>query len=195
MLRKFSRETLMSWFSSLPEDAGVRHILQMNRPAGRALVAYHEAVLRQPSELTVAERELIAALVSGLNSCNYCYGVHSRTAATFGLDEATIAAMVQDLDTAPVTDKLRPVLRYALKLTLQPSRVTDRDAQDVYSAGWSEQALHDAINVTCLFNFMNRLLEGHGVHGSDRVFASRGKQLAEDGYQPLLAFLQDRITE
>ncbi len=185
----------MSRFSNLPPDAGVRHILQMNRPAGRALVAYHEAVLRQPSELTVGERELIAALVSGLNSCNYCYGVHSRTAASFGLDEATIAAMVHDLDTAPVSEKLRPVLRYARKLTLEPSRLTDRDAQDVYAAGWSEQALHDAIQVACLFNFMNRLLDGHGVRGSEQVFVSRGKQLADDGYEPLLSFLQDSTAD
>lgn len=181
----------MSRFSTLPPDAGVRHILQMNRPAGRALVAYHEAVMRQPSELTVGERELIAALVSGLNSCNYCYGVHACTAAAFGVDEATIAAMVSHLDAAPVPERLRPVLRYARKLTLTPSRLTDLDAQDVYAAGWSEQALHDAIQVACLFNFMNRLLEGHGVQGSEPVFVSRGRQLADDGYTPLLTFLQD----
>ena len=181
----------MSRSSTLPPDAGVRHILQMNRPAGRALVAYHEAVMRQPSGLTVGERELIAALVWGLNSCNYCYGVHSRTAAAFGLDEATIAVMVQDLDTAPVPERLRPVLHYACKLTLVPSRLVDRDAEDVYVAGWSEQALHDAIQVACLFNLMNRLLEGHGVQGSEPVFVSRGRPLADDGCTPLLAFLQD----
>ena len=51
------------------------------------------------------------------------------------------------------------------KLTENPSSVTDADAQAVYDAGWSEKTLHDAIMVVCCFNFMNRLLEGHGIHG------------------------------
>lgn len=59
----------MPYFSTLGPDAGVRDILKLNRRAGRALVEFHEAVLRQPSPLTPGERELIAALVSGLNSC------------------------------------------------------------------------------------------------------------------------------
>ncbi len=36
---------------------------------------------------------------------------------------------------------------------------------------------------------MNRLLEGHGVKGSQDVFISRGQALKETGYAPLLAFL------
>jgi len=32
----------------------------------------------------------------------------------------------------------------------------------VFDAGSSEQALHDAINVICTFNFMNRIVFGHG---------------------------------
>ena len=181
----------MARFLALSPNSAVRDILQMNRPAGRALIAYHEAVLRQPSPLSVAERELIAALVSGLNDCGYCYGVHEQTAAAFGLDEASIAAMITDLDRAPVPHKLRPILRYARKLTLAPSRIVDQDAHDVFAAGWSEQALHDAIQVVCLFNSMNRLVDGHGIRGSRDIYRLRGRQLANDGYEPLLAALAD----
>jgi AhpD family alkylhydroperoxidase len=87
----------MTFFSMLGADAGVRDILRMNRPAGRALIAFHEAVMRQPSSLDIGERELIAAIVSGLNRCGYCYGVHSRVAAAFELDESVLAAMVENL--------------------------------------------------------------------------------------------------
>lgn len=67
----------MSFFTSLPEGAGVRHILQLNPAAGRALIEFHSAVLRVDSQLTAREKELIAAYVSGLNACQYCYGVHT----------------------------------------------------------------------------------------------------------------------
>jgi uncharacterized protein YciW len=41
--------------------------------------------------------------------------------------------------------KLKPILAYAEKLTLTPTRLTEADAAAVFAAGWSERALHDAV--------------------------------------------------
>ncbi|HEY2960400.1 MAG TPA: carboxymuconolactone decarboxylase family protein [Actinomycetota bacterium] len=65
----------------------------------------------RPSPFSVAERELIAAYVSGLNACDYCHCVHSATAQAFGLDEGLVAALL-DVDAAPIDARMRPVLRY-----------------------------------------------------------------------------------
>lgn len=65
------------------------------------------------------------------------------------------------------------------------------DADAVFAAGWTESEFHDAVLTVCLFNFMNRLIEGHGVRGSDSLYAMRGKALRDDGYAPLLAMLDD----
>lgn len=180
----------MPFFRSLPADAGVRHILQLNKTAGRALIEFHTALMRADSPLTPAQHELIAAYVSGLNACQYCYGVHAETAKAFGLAEGALEAMLADLDAAPVESKMRPLLSYAKKLTQTPTSMTQADADTVFAAGWSERALHDAVLTTCLFNFMNRLLEGHGCKGSLEIFAQRGPALKEEGYAPLLKFLQ-----
>lgn len=51
----------MPFLPSLPEDAGVRHILKLNPAAGRALVDFHSAALRSDSGLGAREKELIAA--------------------------------------------------------------------------------------------------------------------------------------
>lgn len=156
----------------------------------KALIHFHEAVLRQPSPLSAGERELIAAYVSALNSCQYCYGVHEQTAREFGLSPNVLDALMADVESAPVDAKLRPILRYVRKLTLSPSRLVRADADAVFSAGWSEQALHDAICVTCLFNFMNRLLDGHGVTGNTALYEDRGQALQREGYRGLLKFLE-----
>lgn len=179
----------MSFFPSLPADAGVRHILSLNPAAGRALIEFHTAALRNPSRLGPGDKELIAAYVSGLNACQYCYGVHAETARAFGIDATLIEQLVADVDTAPVEARLRPLLQYARKLTLEPSRMTQRDADAVFAAGWAEAELHDAVLTVCLFNFMNRLLEGHGVKGNAALFATRGQALREEGYAPLLKAL------
>jgi len=179
----------MTFFSSLTEDAGFRHIFGFNPAAGRALLALHTAVLRGPSELSAAERELIVAYVSALNACRYCFGVHAETARVLGMPEATMTALVADLDTAPVSERLRPILRYARKLTVAPTTLTQADADAVFAAGWTEKTLHDAVLCTGLFNLMNRVLEGHGIHGDPSLYSARGKALAEGGYDPLLKSL------
>lgn len=179
----------MSFFKSLPEDAGVRHILTLNPQAGRALVEFHTAALRNEGPLEPRYKELIAAYVSGLNACQYCFGVHAETAKAFGLEAGTLECLLTDIDSANVDERLKPLLRYARKLTLEPSRMTEADAQAVFAGGWSEAALHETVLTVCLFNFMNRLLEGHGVKGSQSVFVSRGQALKDSGYAPLLAFL------
>lgn len=180
----------MPFFQSLPEDAGVRHILGLNKPAGRALIQFHEALLRGDSPLSPTQLELIAAYVSGLNACHYCYGVHAQTAAAYGVDPTLLEALLRDIDSAPVEPALRPILQFARKLTLSPARMTQADADSVFSAGWSERALHDAVLTIGLFNFMNRLLEGHGCKGSEESFTARGNALKEQGYAPLLKFLE-----
>lgn len=180
----------MPFLESLPADAGVRHILQLNKSAGRALIEFHQALLRGDSPLSPAQLELIAAYVSELNSCRYCYGVHSETARSFGLEPGVLEAMLADLDAAPVESNMRPLLRYAYKLTLNPAKMTQADADAVFAAGWSERALHDAVLTIGLFNFMNRLLEGHGCKGAPEIYATRGKALMDEGYAPLLKLLE-----
>ena len=179
----------MPFFPSLPEDAGARHILALNPAAGRALVEFHSAALRNDSALTARDKELIAAYVSGLNACQYCYGVHKETAMAFGVDESLIEALLLDLESSPVDARLKPILDYARVLTLTPARALQRHVDAVFAAGWTERDLHDAILTVCLFNFMNRLLDGHGAKGSPEVYAERGKALQQAGYAPLLDML------
>ena len=180
----------MPFFRSLPPDAGVRHILQMNKPVGRALITLHEALLRGDSPLTPAQHELIAAYVSGLNECQYCFGVHAETASQFGVPEESLRKMLFDLGDVQMEDRMRALLDYVRRLTLAPHQLVQADADRVFAAGWSERALHDAILTTCLFNFMNRLLDGHGCQGDTQVYKQRGQGLAREGYAPLLRLLE-----
>jgi hypothetical protein len=59
-----------------------------------------------------------------------------------------------DIDGADVDPKMRPVLRYARKLTQQPSSLTQADADAIFAAGWEEPTLYYTVAVTALFNFM-----------------------------------------
>lgn len=175
----------MTHLPSLPHDAKLLDVLRAHPETAGPLLDYHEAVMRGPSPLTVAERELVAAYVSGLNACGYCFGVHSVTAASFGIGEDTLTALLHDVDTADIDDRMRPLLRYVGKLTVSPSRVTPADARVVLDAGWEERALHDAVSVCALFNLMNRYVNGLGVTADEAYLEVSGRRLADGGYAGL----------
>ena len=90
----------MAYLPSLPADAVLLDVFRAYPDSARPLMDYHQALLRGPSPLSVAERELIAAYVSGLNACGYCHGVHTATAQAFAVGEATLAALLTEVSTA-----------------------------------------------------------------------------------------------
>ncbi len=183
----------MAIFPKLGNDAAVVDIVKMSPEMGIALMHVHHQVMRAPSPLSEGERELISAYVSGLNKCRYCYGTHAACAEAYGTPRSVMDAWYDDLEGSGVDGKMIPLLKVAKILTENPSGMTEAAAQEVYDAGWDEQALHDAISVICCFNFMNRLLEGHGVHGHEEIYQERGKMLKEHGYLPLIDLVKPKI--
>lgn len=153
----------MSVFPSIEGGPALDKVFRRFPHSVLPLLEYHDRVLRDPSPLTVAERELIAAYVSGLNACTYCHGAHVVAARAFGIDSEMFDGLMADLETCRVEAKFKPILAYVGKLTRSPSMMSDADAAKVYAAGWDEQALFDAVSVCALFNLMNRIVEGSGI--------------------------------
>jgi uncharacterized peroxidase-related enzyme len=138
--------------------------------------------MRGDSELSAGEREMIAGYVSFLNGCHYCEGGHREAALALGVDATVFDSLKGDIDSSAVEDRLKPILAFARKLTENPERVGQADADAVQAAGWNEQTLSDVVNVTAIFNYFNRLVEGHGIVGIDQEFAARGRMHADEGY-------------
>ncbi|WP_395376838.1 carboxymuconolactone decarboxylase family protein [Marinicella sp. W31] len=153
----------MSLFPSLPQNPHLSDVFRTFPQHVKPLLEYHDVLLRAESPLSVAERELLAAFVSGLNACTFCFGAHKLYANAFGIADDVIEGLLVDIDEAPIDEKLKPILHYVKKLNQLPARLTAADAEAVYAAGWDERALYDAIQVCALFNLMNRIIEGVGV--------------------------------
>jgi uncharacterized peroxidase-related enzyme len=171
-------------FKSLPPGSNVGDIFKLKPDARRAQGELGRVIMRGDSALSPAERETIAAYVSHLNKCDYCYGGHSQLAQNLGADAAIFETIADDVEVLQVDEKLKPILRFAKKLTLEPNRISDADGQAVFDAGWDEQALHDAILVICRFNFMNRLTLGHGLDPDPEGFKDRAQRMSYDGATP-----------
>lgn len=180
----------MPFLPSLRKGASLLDLFKAFPDTNAHLIRFHEVLLRGPSPFTEGEREVIASYVSGLNHCRYCRGVHTATAELLGESRAAIDGSIDDIDAAPVADKMKPVLRYARKLTLQPSSLTRTDAQAIFDAGWDETALYHTVAVMALFNFMNRLVEGMGIELEPAYVRPASERLAKGGYLPLIDMMR-----
>ena len=126
----------MSFYPSLPDKHHLA-VLWKRFPKGIApLLHLHDEILRgDDSELTIAERELIAAHVSALNRCHYCFVAHRRYAMAFGIDEAVFGEMAVDTAHDSLRPQMTAALTYAAKLTGDPASVARADFDALASAG------------------------------------------------------------
>jgi uncharacterized peroxidase-related enzyme len=142
----------------------------------------HEA-MRGPSRWSVGDRELMAAFVSGVNDCEFCIGAHTATAAGAYQDDAKVAAVLSDLQTAPIEEPLRATLRMLRKLTREHTVDAD-DMRAVVAAGASREQIKDALAVCYAFNTTNRLADAFGVAiPGPSGFASGARFLLKRGYR------------
>jgi uncharacterized peroxidase-related enzyme len=164
--------------SNLPGVTTLADVFREFPETSRVIGALHLEIMRRKSAFSKGERELMSALVSTLNGCTYCTGIHESAAEAFGIEPGLLAQLIEDIDTASVDDRLKPVLHYVAKLTLQPSRMLEKDAQAVFAAGWDEKALFDAVCVCSFYSFMNRYVDGTGLESAPDELRRMGRQLA-----------------
>lgn len=183
-------EDATSYLSSLPSGATLLDVFKRFPDINGPLIAFHEALLRGPSPFTAAEREVIAAYVSGINRCRYCRSIHAATAERLGMESGLVTRLVDEDDLAAAPQKMRAALLFAAKLTRAANGVTRADADAVLAAGWDETALYHLVATVALFNAMNRLVEGLGIELDAAYVEPASKRLADRGYLPLLQIMR-----
>lgn len=148
----------------------------------RAKKFTHEA-MRGPSAWSVGDRELMAAYVSKVNDSAFCIGAHTATASQAYQDGARVAAVLADLESAPVEEPLRATLRMLGKLTAD-GKLSPDDMREVLSAGVSPEQVEDALAVCVAFNITDRLADAFGFEVlSPEGFAAGAKVLLKRGYR------------
>ncbi len=170
----------MSHFSFLQEEDGMAEIVGYNPDRLNHFRAMVGNLFRGPSELSIADRELIMTYCSGLNACKFCVGAHQAMAEAYGVDAEILEALLASDEYEMIEPKLRPVLALAKKLTQSPATVYEADIEAIVAAGWSEHTAHDAICCIATINFLNRLTDGHGVKGSSEYFEKMVKMMGSE---------------
>ena len=185
---------IVAHFESMPEHSRMRDLLMRFPEKGAVLMSLGELFLRGTSELSHAERETLFAYGSALNDCDFCHLSHKYTAAQLVVDEAAFDQLLVSIDDAPIDEKLKPLVRFVQKLTLTPSQMNAADVTSVRDAGWSEDAIFDAICICGFNNLMNRVVDGLGIESTEEELRESGVRLASLGYDGSMGKARDALS-
>lgn len=144
-----------------------------------------ETLLRGPSSLTPAERELIAAYVSAQNDCSFCMNSHAAIArCLYGSDRDLVDQAISDFQQAELSDKMKALLVIAGKVQQGGRRVTQEDVASARAAGADDKAIHDTVLTAAAFCMFNRYVDGLDTWTPEEpsMYEQAGAAMAEKGY-------------
>jgi alkylhydroperoxidase family enzyme len=96
-----------------------------------------------------------------------------------------VQAVLGDFRTAAIPDKEKALFAFLEQVTRQSNQVTAADVRAVVDAGWTEEAVYDAITVCALFQFYNTWIDATGVGDMPpELYELSGQRLAAHGYLP-----------
>jgi len=174
---------------------GITSLLDYRRQTAGPLCELTQLLLRGPSTLTEAERELIATYVSYRNDCTFCRSAHgAATCQLPGGSLEQLEAVQRELSTAPASKKMLTLLHIAGKVQQNGRFVTIEDADAARQAGATDLEIHDTVLIAALFCLYNRYVDGLAtVTPADPAFyealgqriSTRGYMMPANEYQPL----------
>jgi uncharacterized peroxidase-related enzyme len=174
-------------YIQVPEGVpGIRSLVQFRPETGKPLYDLAQALLRGPSPLSPAERELIAAFVSSRNECGFCRNSHAAAARSlYGDEKQVVDEALQSYQQANLSAKMKALLNIAGKVQVTGKSVTPADIDAARTAGADDRDIHDTVLIAATFSMFNRYVDGLAsfTPTNEAEYEAMGKRMGENGYQ------------
>jgi uncharacterized peroxidase-related enzyme len=166
---------------------GITGLLEYRQDSAAPIRELTQILLRGPSSLTEGERELIATVVSHRNQCVFCATAHTAAANVLLEEDNTSEKVKADIQTAPVSDKMKALLTIAAQTQQSGKAVTETAIRNAKTAGATDIEIHDTVLIAALFSLYNRYVDGLAtVTPADPGFyKGLGQRLKDHGYNRL----------
>ena len=116
-------------------------------------------IMFSKSELSRAEREMMAVVVSVANNCSYCQIHHAEAVNHYWKDDLKLSLLKTNFKEADLSKREMALCSYAHELTLDPGNSEQVDITlPLKFEGLSDAAILDASLVVSYFNFVNRMV-------------------------------------
>lgn len=183
-LRKTSTMPYITLEDHLP---GITGLLEYRKDSAQPIRELTQFLLRGPSTLTEAERELLATIVSHNNECKFCTTAHTAAADKLLGECETTKAIKSDIETAPVSDKMKALLVIAKQVQQSGKSVTAESIARAKQVGASDIEIHDTVLIAALFCLYNRYVDGLATRLPDtsEYYETLAERLVTNGYKRL----------
>jgi len=145
------------------------HKIQSLRP--ESIVAHMDLymeIMFSKSELSRAEREMIAVVVSVANGCEYCQTHHAQALNSYWKNDEKINRLRHDFENADLTSRELVLCSFANLLTIHPEAYqNEKYLAPVKRIGITDSGILDATLVVAYFNFVNRIVLALGLEVSE----------------------------
>jgi len=88
-------------------------------------------------------------------------------------DQCVAAVLEGKLDEAGLTEAEHALMKYVELITNAASRSTPEDVEKLRSAGWKEEQIAEAVYITALFAFFNRVADAFGVPSQNYLLTGK----------------------
>ncbi|TDR53319.1 putative peroxidase-related enzyme [Halomonas ventosae] len=147
-------------------------LMLAHRPAEfRAFFAYHDALMERESDtLTKAEKEMIVVATSARNRCLYCVVAHGALVRIYSKDPLLADQVATNHRTAPISERHRTMLDFALYCGLEVGELTDEWEARLKTAGFTHDDIWDIGAITAFFGLSNRLVTLTGTPPNEEFY-------------------------
>ena len=163
---------------------GITGLLENRVDTAAPIRELTQILLRGENTLTEMERELIATVVSYGNQCRFCTNAHAATVIALVGSKKLLDLVCQDMENAPVTEKLKSLLKIAAAVQRSGKSVLPEHIVRAKNAGASDREIHDTVLIAALFCLYNRYVDGLGTYCPEdpAYYQKLASRLASHGY-------------
>lgn len=143
--------------------SNVMRIQSLDPKGMKAHLEMYMALVYGKGPLSRLRREVLACVVSKENGCDYCVEHHREALLKYAKDDAWVAQVCKDVSKAKLNAQDRALVDYALGLTREPGKGRREAVDALRKAGFDDESILQATEITSYFNFVNRMVHALGV--------------------------------
>ena len=166
---------------------GITGLLEYRKDTGQPIRELTQILMRGQSTLSEGERELIATIVSHGNQCRFCTTAHTAAADLLLGEKTTTQKMEDDIESTPVSEKMKALLTVAAAVGRNGKLVTPEMITRAKAEGATDLEIHDTVLIAALFSLYNRYVDGMAtaMPDDDAYFDTLADRLVNHGYMRL----------
>ncbi len=146
----------------------------------RAFMAYHDVLMKGPSNLSREEREAIVVAVSSENRCQYCMVAHGAALRVIGKDPITAEQIANNWRSADITPRMRAMLAFASRVNQPGFAATEHEIDELHLAGFSDDDIWDIAAIAAFFGFSNRMAGVMDMRPNEEFYTMGREQAPPD---------------